>query len=84
MVRNLTRDKNSLVIMDIKLPVMNGIDAFMEIRKFNKIIPVIAVTAYASENEKKEILQHGFTEYISKPVDVRKLLHAIRKALVKV
>ncbi len=74
--------KKSLIIMDIKMPIMNGIDAFHEIRKMNKSIPVIAVTAYATENERKEILQYGFTDYISKPVDVQSLLNAIRNALL--
>ena len=73
--------KKSLIIMDIKMPVMNGVDAFHEIRKLNKSIPIIAVTAYATENERKEILQHGFTDYISKPVNVQGLLDAIKNAI---
>ncbi len=74
--------KNSLIIMDIKMPIMNGIDAFYEIRKINQSIPIIAVTAYATENERKEILQHGFTDYISKPVNVQGLIDAIRNAIL--
>lgn len=71
--------KSSVILMDIKMPVMNGTDAFIEIRKLNKTIPVIAVTAYATEHERKNILQHGFTDYISKPVDAQKLLEVIQQ-----
>ena len=67
--------------MDIMMPVLNGIEAFHEIRKFNKKIPVIAVTAYASQNERNEILQHGFTDYISKPINNKLLMDAIKNAL---
>ncbi|MBN2761451.1 MAG: response regulator, partial [Bacteroidales bacterium] len=71
----------SLVIMDIKMPEMNGIDAFHEIRKINAEIPVIAVTAYASENERIEIMQHGFTDYISKPLNASNFVNTIRNVL---
>ncbi len=53
--------------MDIKLPLMNGIDAFYEIRKIKKIVPMVAVTVYKSENSNREISEHEFTDYISKP-----------------
>ncbi len=72
--------EKSLIIMDIMMPVMDGIDAFLEIRKLNHKIPILAVTAYASENERKEILHHGFTDYISKPINARLLLEAIKNA----
>ena len=79
--------KKSMIIMDIKLPVINGIDAFLEIRKMNKTIPILAVTAYASDVAKRDILQHGFTDYISKPVLpdylVEKLTNIIKTSVMK-
>jgi PAS domain S-box-containing protein len=57
-----------LVIMDIKMPVMDGIQAFREIRKIRKDLPVIAQTAYALEREKQEFLNMGFDAYIAKPI----------------
>ena len=81
-IKNNSDLKKSLIIMDIKMPIMNGIDAFYEIRKINKSIPIIAVTAYATENERKDILECGFTDYISKPIDVKRLLEVIRSVIL--
>jgi ligand-binding sensor domain-containing protein/signal transduction histidine kinase/CheY-like chemotaxis protein len=69
--------KNTVVLMDIKMPELNGIEALEEIRKFNKTIPIIAVTAYATEIEKREILQHSFAGYVSKPINREELYRVI-------
>jgi signal transduction histidine kinase/ligand-binding sensor domain-containing protein/ActR/RegA family two-component response regulator len=74
--RNL---KKFVVLMDIKMPVMNGITANEEIKKINRKIPVIAVTAYAQTRDKEEILKHDFADYIAKPFSSEKLLNAINK-----
>ncbi|RYG20954.1 MAG: response regulator, partial [Chitinophagaceae bacterium] len=58
-----------LVFMDIKMPVMNGFEAFEQIRKSNLQLPVIANTAYSSPEDKEQIWKAGFTDYISKPID---------------
>ena len=58
-----------LVFMDIKMPIMNGFEAFEAIRKTNINLPVIANTAYSSSEDKDEILKAGFTNYISKPLN---------------
>ncbi|MBA7524053.1 Sensor histidine kinase RcsC [subsurface metagenome] len=70
-----------IVLMDIKMPVMNGITANEEIKKINKDIPVIAVTAYAQSGDKKEILRHGFVDYMAKPLKSEKLLEIIYNLL---
>jgi ligand-binding sensor domain-containing protein/signal transduction histidine kinase/BarA-like signal transduction histidine kinase len=57
-----------LVLMDIKLPEMNGIDATIKIKEFNKSIPIIAQTAYAMFNEEEEIMKAGFDDYLTKPI----------------
>ena len=82
-VKNNPALEHSVIIMDIKMPVMNGIDAFHEIRKINKTIPVIAVTAYATESEKQNLLQQGFTDYVSKPVNASLLIEIIKRNLAK-
>lgn len=66
-----------LVLMDIKMPVMDGVQAFREIRKIRKDLPVIAQTAYALEKEKQEFLKAGFNDYIAKPIEKEKLLSII-------
>ncbi len=67
-VRAYSKPRKIVVLMDIKMPVMSGIEALEEIQKFNKDIPVIAVTAFATPTEKKDILMHNFTGYIGKPI----------------
>jgi CheY-like chemotaxis protein len=67
--------------MDIKMPVMDGITAFLAIQKINKSIPVVAVTAYAYESEKVEILRNNFTDYIAKPLKPAQLLEAMEEIM---
>lgn len=57
-----------LVLMDINMPVMNGFEATMEIKAFRKGLPVIAVTAYTSENAVEDAVMAGCDDFISKPV----------------
>ncbi len=71
--------RNCIILMDIKMPVMDGIQALKEIRKRNIKIPVIAVTAYANESEKTEIMKNDFDDYIAKPLKPVKLLELISK-----
>ncbi len=73
----------SLILMDIKMPEMDGLQATREIRKFNSDIPVIAQTAYALPADMQTALDAGCNDYISKPVKGESLLKAIRKALRK-
>jgi signal transduction histidine kinase/ligand-binding sensor domain-containing protein/CheY-like chemotaxis protein len=80
-VRSSINTGNMLVIMDIKMPVMNGIDALKEIRKFDSNIPVIAVTAYAHQDEKYEILKNSFNDYIIKPIRPEMLIDSIEKVI---
>ena len=63
-----------LVIMDIKMPVLDGIQAMKKIKEINPVIPIIAFTAHAYEKDKKKLLDKGFDEYISKPVKQQELL----------
>lgn len=78
-IKNLKNTENIVVLMDIKMPKLNGIDALIQIREFNKRIPVIAVTAYATAVEKNEILSYDFNGYISKPISVNILYEALKK-----
>ncbi len=76
-IENLKSHDNTIVLMDIKMPVMNGYDALDQIKKINSKIPVIAVTAYALKHEEKEILAKGFDGYMSKPIKAEKLKEII-------
>ncbi len=63
-----------LVLMDVRMPVMDGIDATLELKKINKEIPVIAQTAYAMPEDRKKCLGAGCDDYISKPINPNLLI----------
>lgn len=66
--------KPDLVIMDIQMPEMDGIEAFKQIRHQKLTMPVIAVTAYALMGEEQQYLNIGFDAYLSKPLSMTKLV----------
>ena len=71
-----------LVLMDIKMPVMNGFDALKIIRDKRPDLPVIAQTAYALVDDKDRIIQAGFDDYITKPIQKALLLDIIGKYMI--
>ncbi len=70
-----------LVLLDIKMPEMNGYEAISEIRKFNKKLPIIAQTAYALQGEKERCLNAGCDDFISKPINREDLILKVNKYL---
>ncbi|PKK99234.1 MAG: hypothetical protein CVV57_03460 [Tenericutes bacterium HGW-Tenericutes-2] len=66
-----------LVILDIQMPVMDGIEAAKQIRAFNKETPILAMTANAFVEDKALCLQAGMNDYISKPIDPKSLSRAL-------
>ncbi len=70
-----------LVLMDIKMPVMDGYQATREIRKLNKEIPIVAQTAHALEYDKNTALAAGCNDYLTKPIPRDKLLKVVKKYL---
>ncbi|MBN2595891.1 MAG: PAS domain S-box protein [Marinifilaceae bacterium] len=68
-----------LVLMDIKMPIMNGYDATTEIRKFNKDLLIIAQTAYALRGDKEKAMLAGCNNYILKPIKIDELRQMITK-----
>jgi CheY-like chemotaxis protein/anti-sigma regulatory factor (Ser/Thr protein kinase) len=72
----------NLVLMDIKMPVMNGIEATRIIKSFRNDLPIIAVTAFAQSGDEFKIKAAGCNEYISKPINKGELLSLIQKHLI--
>ncbi len=72
--------KIDLVLMDIMMPEMDGIAAMKEIRKRREWVklPIIALTAKAMRSDQEQCLEAGANDYLSKPLDVEKLLSLIR------
>jgi CheY-like chemotaxis protein len=68
-----------VILMDLSMPVMDGYDATIEIRKTDKMIPIIALTASASFGYLDRALQIGINEYIIKPFNPKELNMKLRK-----
>ncbi len=68
-----------LVLMDIKMPKMNGNQATMHIRTFRPLLPIVAQTAFTTDEDKKEALDAGCNDFISKPIDREILIELIKK-----
>ncbi|NOR29416.1 MAG: response regulator [Lutibacter sp.] len=68
-----------LILMDIKMPEMNGYKAVQEIRKFNKDVVIFAQTAFALSGDKEKALKTGCNEYLKKPVKEVEILRLIQK-----
>ena len=67
----------NLVFMDIKMPIMDGYAAFEKIKTFLPNLPVIAQTAHSSAEDKERVLQAGFTDYVTKPLDKERIFTVI-------
>ena len=79
----VARERPSLILMDIHLPGIDGIEALRRLRadEATRTIPVIAVTASAMTHDRHKILAAGFDGYQSKPISVRPFLAAVRETL---
>jgi PAS domain S-box-containing protein len=75
--------KPDLILMDIQLPEMDGIEAFKAIRAEGRLqhIPIVALTASAMTAERETILAHGFDAYIAKPIDEKNFFKTINEIL---
>jgi signal transduction histidine kinase/CheY-like chemotaxis protein len=67
-----------LVMMDIRMPEMNGYEATKRIRKFNKDVIIIAQTAYGYSDDREKALASGCNDYISKPIKKEKLIELVK------
>ncbi|MGQ1909029.1 PAS domain S-box protein [Marinifilum sp. RC60d5] len=70
-----------LILMDIKMPLMDGYEASRRISNTKPNIPIIAQTAYALSNDKKDIIEAGFIDYIPKPINEALLYELLRRYL---
>lgn len=77
------RPKIDLVLMDIQLPDMNGLQASATIKNISPSIPIIVQTAYAFESYMQKSKEVGCDAFLVKPIEPQKLFDTIRKFLVK-
>jgi len=69
----------SLIMIDIKMPGMSGLDATMQIRKFNNMVPIIAQTAYTLWGDRDKAIEAGCNDYLTKPIKTNELINIIEK-----
>ncbi|HOZ30398.1 MAG TPA: response regulator [Bacteroidales bacterium] len=68
-----------IILMDIKMPEMNGLEATKEIRRFNQKIPIIIESAYFDETNKEEAYKAGCNTFITKPIKKNILISSVNK-----
>lgn len=85
-LQRLTENDFDLILMDVQMPVMDGVEATKAIREASNLgkkssIPIVAMTAYAMTGDKESFLAAGMDDYISKPVDKQALVELIKRVL---
>lgn len=80
-VRKAKTEKPDLILMDIWLPVMDGVEATREIRKFNTEVPILVITAFP--NRTREALNAGGDFVMEKPLCVTGLLDKVKSMIEK-
>lgn len=80
-VRLAKTQRPDLIVMDIKLPKISGLDAIAQIREDETLttVPVVAVTAFAMKGDEERIMEKGYDFYMAKPVSVKYFLENIRR-----
>ncbi|KAF0201038.1 MAG: integral membrane sensor hybrid histidine [Bacteroidetes bacterium] len=76
-------DDIDLILMDIKMPVKNGVEATREIKLFKPLIPIIATTAFAIPGDRDVFLKAGCDDYIPKPIKSSLLIELVNKFVKK-
>jgi len=76
-------DDIDLILMDIKMPVKNGVEATREIKLFKPRIPIIATTAFAIPGDRDVFLKAGCDDYIPKPIKSSALIDLVEKYVKK-
>jgi two-component system cell cycle response regulator DivK len=77
------KEKPDLILMDIQLPDIDGLEAVKKIRKTvqGKNIPIIAVTSYAMSGDREKLIKGGCTGYIEKPINIEAFISEIKRYL---
>jgi two-component system nitrogen regulation response regulator GlnG len=74
-------EKPDVVILDLRLPDLSGLDAFDEIRRIDARVPVIMITAYSTTEAAIDAMRRGVFEYLVKPVNFKRLRDVVGRAL---
>jgi DNA-binding NtrC family response regulator len=80
-LEKLTSEKPHLILLDVKLPGVNGLETLQRIKTMDREVPVILLTAYGTTETAITAMKHGAYDYLLKPVDIANLRGMITKAL---
>lgn len=79
----VTQHDFDLVLMDIKMPVLDGLSATEQIKQLKPDLEIVAQTAFALEEEKREFSKFGFYAYLTKPLIIREIMDVLRRVFEK-
>jgi CheY-like chemotaxis protein len=71
----------SVIITDINMPKLNGIDMCKKIREVNKIVPIIITTAHNDKDFLHKAIEVGISKFVTKPMDMKLLIESIKKSV---
>jgi CheY-like chemotaxis protein len=78
-IESCKKNKVALILMDLKMPRMDGLTATREIRNFDKNVIIIAQTAYAMIGDQSKAVDAGCNDYVTKPIIEKKLISLINQ-----
>ena len=79
MIRSIRKEKPDVILMDIRMPEMDGAEATRRIREFCPAIPIIAVTANAFDEDRRRAFEAGVDDFLTKPLSKAKLFETINR-----
>ena len=77
----LSREAPDVVLLDVRLPDMSGLEAYLRIREFDARLPVIIMTAHGTTETAIEAMKRGAFDYLIKPVELAELRATVARAL---
>lgn len=78
-IKKADNEDYDLILMDIELPGLDGVEVTKILKTKNKNIPVVALTSYAMKGDRERFMRAGFDEYLSKPLDISDFLTRLEK-----
>lgn len=80
-VEKTKEERPFLILMDLRMPVMDGITAMKKIREIDefKNLPILAFTAHSMKEDRDKLIREGFNEHMSKPVSIKDLITVVNR-----
>jgi DNA-binding NtrC family response regulator len=79
----LNKERVDLILSDLQMPEMDGVQFLYQVKKIAPAVPVVLITAHASIETAVSAIQQGAFDYLSKPLDIKKIYAVVEKALAR-